>query len=850
MDMISKKIVKNLFKEYQIKPSKNFGQNFLINEKAIQKIIEAADIQSRDIILEIGPGIGAITQELAKKAKKVIAVEKDPKMVQILKETLQEFKNVEVIQNDILKLIFKLPHSYKIVANLPFYLTPRVIRKFLEIPNPPKEMILIVQKEVAQRICAKPPKMNLLAVSVQIYADAEIISYISKKSFWPQPKVDSAIIKITSKGRSVLPRISGGQTSTIFFGIVKAGFAQPRKTILNNLKNGLKLDKDEIEKWLVENNIQLNQRAETLSVQDWLNLTKTLKNYSIIFFGKEREKGIAPLIIIGVIAVSSILAGSAAMGWLDKTGMQVLDALIASFFILLQSVGTIFLSTAGILLSWVISPDFINISFTTNPFVQTGWSIVRDFANMFFILVLVVIGLATALRYKEYEAKKTLPLLILIALLINFTPVICGFVIDASNIAMNFFLSEVGSGLGSAIEKLGQSWDKYAEMIEQGTKPTAVAGYGFTMAIFTFVTAFIYLIFALLFMVRYVALWTLVILSPIAFFCYILPATKKAWDTWWQQFIQWCIVGVIGAFFLYMAEIMNSQFVDLSISAPVGLEGEPLNAITSFFPFLVPIIFLIIGLFVTLSSSATGASFAISGAAKTSKFVGAKAFKAAKETKIGQKMEGWTREKMEKIPGMGKPGEYRMETEKKREEMRKDMERYTKEERTEIRKRRTTPYQEKIAANQVALENNEIEDTEEKRRTMLELKSAGVNLSGTIEKMPDLAGIDGIRKSGQTEAQAIQEQVQKTTPLKFRQETKAKALENLEVVMAMDKAKLQELGRRGSQEQKNAVRDNVINNYNEIKARVQKLKQSSKKIEQEKGKQIEDFANAIHKRFA
>ena len=298
MVLTSKKVIKDLFKRHQTRPLKRLGQNFLIDKRAIQKIIQAANLQDDDAVLEIGPGIGAITNELAKKVKKIIAVEKDPKMVAILAETLKGFNNVEVIQRDILKrdTRYKIQDTrYKIITNLPFYLTVPVIRKFLETRHPPKEMILVVQKEVAQRICASPPKMNLLAVSVQVYAESKIISYISKKSFWPQPKVDSAILKITTKKRIFGNQIVGSPTSDnassdnnstdLFFGIVKAGFAHPRKTILNNLKGacpelveGLKLDKEQIKSWLVENNIRPNQRAETLSIQDWLNLTKTLKN--------------------------------------------------------------------------------------------------------------------------------------------------------------------------------------------------------------------------------------------------------------------------------------------------------------------------------------------------------------------------------------------------------------------------------------------------------------------------------------------------------------------------------------------------------------------------------------------
>ncbi len=201
MPPISKGLIKNLLLKYSARPSKGLGQHFLIDKKVLHKIIQAADLKPGDVILEVGPGIGILTLELAKKVKKVVAVEKDFKMIAVLKEVLRDYKNVEIVRDDILKVnlndfILK-PKTYKIVANIPYYLTSHLIRKFLEIDNPPKEMILMIQKEVAQRIVARPPKMSLLAVSVQFYAKPEIITFVSKKSFWPQPKVDSAIIKIT-----------------------------------------------------------------------------------------------------------------------------------------------------------------------------------------------------------------------------------------------------------------------------------------------------------------------------------------------------------------------------------------------------------------------------------------------------------------------------------------------------------------------------------------------------------------------------------------------------------------------------------------------------------------------------
>jgi len=291
--------LKKLLKTFGVRPSKRLAQRFLVDRGTIKKIIQAAEINLNDTVLEIGPGPGALTKELVKKSKKVIAVEKDPRMCQILGKELKDFKNVKIIRGDILNLLnpkseirnpkqipnskFQIPKNYKVVANLPFYITAPVIRKFLESKTPPKEMILVVQKEIARRICPRPPKlkerrrgkspnMNLLAVSVQFYAKPEIISYISKKSFWPVPKVDSAIIKITP--------INTNQNTNQhkFFKVVKAGFLHPRKQLINNFSEGLKIKKEKIEKWLLENRVRPEQRAESLSINDWLNLTKTLPN--------------------------------------------------------------------------------------------------------------------------------------------------------------------------------------------------------------------------------------------------------------------------------------------------------------------------------------------------------------------------------------------------------------------------------------------------------------------------------------------------------------------------------------------------------------------------------------------
>lgn len=283
MNLASPQILRSLLKKHRIRLSKKLGQIFLVNKIIVKKIVKAANLQPRDIVLEIGPGIGTLSQELVKRVKKLVVVEKDPKMIKILKEALKNFKNIEIVRGDILK--YQIPNtkrgpsrslqqqkSYKVVGNLPFYLTAPVIRKFLENEYPPKEMVLVVQKEVAQRVAARPPKMNLLAVSVQFYAHPEIINYISRQSFWPQPKVDGAIIKI-SRVKSRKSKVS----QSLFFRIVKAGFSHPRKQLINNLSKELNLGRRVITNWLLKNGVQPNLRAEALRIEDWIKLTKSFK---------------------------------------------------------------------------------------------------------------------------------------------------------------------------------------------------------------------------------------------------------------------------------------------------------------------------------------------------------------------------------------------------------------------------------------------------------------------------------------------------------------------------------------------------------------------------------------------
>jgi len=287
MDLTSKETIQRLCSRNRIYPSKQRGQNFLINHDALDKILKAADLGKDDVVLEIGPGFGVLTVELAKRVKRVIAAEADKRLAKALREILAEYKNVEIIQEDILKLQitnYKLQnYKYKIVANLPYQITSAIFRKFLENEPRPTELVVMVQKEVAERICAKPGKMSVLSVSVQFFGRPEIVSVVPHNAFWPEPEVDSAILKVSQiKNRSEANlkqiRFSFALNSLSdlreFFRIVRIGFSSRRKQLHNNLAAGLRLPNEIIKNNLIECGFNQKVRAEDLSVEDWIKLTQ------------------------------------------------------------------------------------------------------------------------------------------------------------------------------------------------------------------------------------------------------------------------------------------------------------------------------------------------------------------------------------------------------------------------------------------------------------------------------------------------------------------------------------------------------------------------------------------------
>lgn len=275
LNLTSPTIVKSLLEQHNITLSKHLGQNFLIDKNILNKIVKQADLSKDDIVVEVGPGIGVLTRELANEAKKVIAIEKDKKISEVLKEVVKDFKNIEIINEDILGWVCDTRQGYKVIANLPYYITSPVIRKFLELSIPPDLMVLMVQKEVAQRIAAKPPNMSVLSVAVQFYSQPKIIAKVSRTCFYPIPKVDSAIIKMV-KDDQYIKKIKGKEKR--FFQLVKAGFSSKRKQLLGNIIRSFSIPRELAEKIFNKVNLNNKIRAQELTVKQWIELLQEIKD--------------------------------------------------------------------------------------------------------------------------------------------------------------------------------------------------------------------------------------------------------------------------------------------------------------------------------------------------------------------------------------------------------------------------------------------------------------------------------------------------------------------------------------------------------------------------------------------
>jgi 16S rRNA (adenine1518-N6/adenine1519-N6)-dimethyltransferase len=275
MNQIPPLNAETLLKRYHLRAHKGLGQNFLQDSQALEEIVSAAEVQQTDTVLEIGPGLGSLTRYLAMSAKAVVAVELDKNLLPPLKTVLAPYPNVRLIQGDILKLSpieLDLDNDYVVVANIPYYITSAVIRHLLESDSKPRRIVLTIQKEVAQRICAKPGDLSLLALSVQVYGKPRIAAHIPANAFYPAPKVDSAVLVVDIYP---LPQVKA-ETLDSFFKLVKAGFSQKRKTLRNSLSSGLHISPADAAELLARAAIDPQRRAETVSIEEWESLAEKM----------------------------------------------------------------------------------------------------------------------------------------------------------------------------------------------------------------------------------------------------------------------------------------------------------------------------------------------------------------------------------------------------------------------------------------------------------------------------------------------------------------------------------------------------------------------------------------------
>lgn len=280
--------VVELLRRHRLRPDKSLGQNFLVDPAALDQVVEAAGVSAGDFVLEIGPGLGSLTRLLAIRARQVVAVEIDKSLLPPLREVIAPFSNVRVVAGDILGLnpvdlladgmqptgspqIGTGPQAgYLVVANIPYYITSALLRHLLEAPLRPERMVLTVQHEVAQRLSAEPGDLSLLALSVQVYGAPQVMAHIPAEAFYPAPKVDSAVVRVDLYPEPRVPF----ERLPAFFRLAKAGFSQKRKKLRNSLSAGMAMPAPEAEQLLQSAGIDPNRRAETVSLDEWKQLTE------------------------------------------------------------------------------------------------------------------------------------------------------------------------------------------------------------------------------------------------------------------------------------------------------------------------------------------------------------------------------------------------------------------------------------------------------------------------------------------------------------------------------------------------------------------------------------------------
>jgi 16S rRNA (adenine1518-N6/adenine1519-N6)-dimethyltransferase len=280
-------LYRQLVHQFGFRPKKRLGQHFLVDEAVLKRILSAAELSPGGIVVEIGPGLGVLTEGLARQGARVIAVELDARLVGLLKKRLAAFPDVRIVHADILQVNprqlleesfpgSELARGYKVVANLPYYITSPVLSHFLEAQFRPSKMVVMVQKEVGEAIAARPGKMRLLSVKAQFYSRPAIVAYVPAASFYPAPKVDSVILRLDVLAR---PAIEVSDVAG-FFDIVVHGFSAPRKQIRNSLAHSLDMPPSQVALLLEEAGIEPKRRAETLSLEEWRELFRVFAPFA------------------------------------------------------------------------------------------------------------------------------------------------------------------------------------------------------------------------------------------------------------------------------------------------------------------------------------------------------------------------------------------------------------------------------------------------------------------------------------------------------------------------------------------------------------------------------------------
>ncbi len=275
MDLTRAEDVRTALKLAGIRPNKGLGQHFLVDKPSLEAIMDAAAVTKADTVLEIGPGLGVMTRPLTELAGKVVAVETDRVLAEILTRDAPD--NLQVVEEDILTFdVSSLPAGYKAIANIPYYLTSKIFRLLIESPNPPSVMSVLIQKEVAERIVAKPGQLSILALSVQYYGHPEIVRIVERHKFWPAPAVDSAVLRVTLTG----PAFPADPTK--LFRLIKAGYGEKRKQLKNALAGSLNLSSEFAIQLIADAKLIPTARAQELDLKAWQRLYKLAEKHQLL----------------------------------------------------------------------------------------------------------------------------------------------------------------------------------------------------------------------------------------------------------------------------------------------------------------------------------------------------------------------------------------------------------------------------------------------------------------------------------------------------------------------------------------------------------------------------------------